>query len=83
MTHVSCHVALTINKCLPSDSPSALCGRLIISRGNLRCVFPFPSFFELTERVDVSVGVATEVVVSCVVCCCRVRGAIPVWQDDN
>ncbi len=51
-------------------------GRLITTGGNLGCVLvPFPFFFELTERVDVSVEVATEVVCAVV--------AIPVWQDND
>ena len=43
---------------------------------------PLPLFFELTTCVEVSVVAATEPTFTAV-CCCRVRGAMLVWQDDD
>jgi hypothetical protein len=76
---VSHHIASTSHNNIPGPAAATPRGTLIVSRGKGDwCVFLFLSFFELTERGEMSVEGTTEAVF-----CCRVRGAMLVRQEDG
>ena len=72
-------------KNIPGLAATGPRGTLIVSGGKDSCVcsvFFFLDLFELLGRTEV-LAAGTTGAVSAVVLCCRVRGAMCVWQDSG